>query len=159
MEIKCLIEREPMGTAGPIWMAAEHLLDKNSEIFFVLNSDIVCHYEFSKMLEKHRSHSGMATMCVKDVEDPSKFGVVVADDNGQVQEYKQNPKSFLSTKVNAGVYLFSTSLINSGKIKSIPSSLEKDILPMLAKEGNLFCVSLDRFWMDIGDPHNYLLGT
>lgn len=83
MEIKCLIEKEQMGTAGPIWTAAEHLLDKNTEgSFFVLNSDIVCHYEFTKMLEKHRSHSGMATMCVKDVDDPSKFGVVVTDDNG-----------------------------------------------------------------------------
>ena len=54
----------------------------------MLNSDIVCHYEFAKMLEKHRSHNGVATVCVKDVEDPSKFGVVVTDDNGQVSEYK-----------------------------------------------------------------------
>lgn len=83
MVIKCLIEREPMGTAGPIGNAAQHLLEDNKHgFFFVLNSDIVCHYEFTKMLEKHKSHSGMATVCVKDVEDPSKFGVVVTDDNG-----------------------------------------------------------------------------
>lgn len=47
VEIKCLIEREPMGTAGPIGLAAEHLLTGNEHgFFFVLNSDIVCHYEF-----------------------------------------------------------------------------------------------------------------
>ena len=39
------------------------------------------------MLEKHRSHSGLATLCVKEVEDPSKFGVVVADEQGQVSKY------------------------------------------------------------------------
>lgn len=81
-----------MGTAGPIGLAAKgenNLIDNNEHgFFFVLNSDIVCHFEFEKMLEKHRSHSGVATVCVKDVEDPSKFGVIVANDNGQVTEYK-----------------------------------------------------------------------
>ena len=72
-----------MGTAGPIGLAAQHLLQDNEDgFFFVLNSDIVCHYEFAKMIEKHRSHTGLATVCVKDVEDPSKFGVIVADDSG-----------------------------------------------------------------------------
>ena len=69
------------------------------------------------MIEKHRSHSGVATVCVKEVEDPSKFGVIVADDNGQVSEYKQNPAQFLSTKVNAGIYLFNVSVLTSDKIK------------------------------------------
>ena len=83
VSIKCLIEREPMGTAGPIGLAAQHLTEGNEQgFFFVLNSDIVCHYQFDKMLEKHKSHAGVATVCVKEVEDPSKFGVVVANDNG-----------------------------------------------------------------------------
>ena len=101
-----------MGTAGPIGLAAENLISDNEHgFFFVLNSDIVCHYEFEKMIEKHRSHTGVCTICVKDVEDPSKFGVIVANDNGQVSEYKQNPTQFLSTKVNAGIYLFNTSVL------------------------------------------------
>ena len=65
----------------------------------------------------------------------------------------------MSTKVNAGIYLFNVSVLTSNRIKAQPSSLEKDILPLMAREGNLFCVTLDGFWMDIGLPHNYLLGT
>ena len=65
----------------------------------------------------------------------------------------------MSTKVNAGVYLFDVSVLTSNRINAVPSSLEKEILPQLAHEGNLFCVVLDSFWMDIGIPHNYLLGT
>mmetsp|Transcript_7768 Transcript_7768/g.10970 ORF Transcript_7768/g.10970 Transcript_7768/m.10970 type:complete len:106 (+) Transcript_7768:157-474(+) len=83
VEIKCLIEREALGTAGPIGLAAPHLLEDNRDgLFFVLNSDIVCHYEFDKMIERHRQHQGVATLCVKEVEDPSKFGVVVANESG-----------------------------------------------------------------------------
>ena len=149
-----------MGTAGPIGLATPNLLQGNEHgLFFVLNSDIVCHYEFAKMLDKHRQHNGAATVCVKDVEDPSKFGVIVANEDGLVSEYRQNPTQFLSTKANAGIYLFSTSVLTSNRIRAAPSSLEKDVLPGLAQEGSLFCVTLDSFWMDIGLPHNYLLGT
>ena len=95
----------------------------------MLNSDIVCHYEFAKMIEKHQSHTGVATVCVKEVEDPSKFGVVVASSTGQVSEYKQNPSQFLSTKVNAGIYLFNNSVLTSNRINAVPSTLEKDVLP------------------------------
>ena len=88
MKIECLIEKEPMGTAGPIGLAKERLLEDNKDdLFFVINSDIVCQYDLKIMLEKHRSHSGLATLCVKEVEDPSKFGVVVADEQGQVSKY------------------------------------------------------------------------
>ena len=78
-----------MGTAGPIGLAKEQLLkDNEAGLFFVINSDIVCQYDFKQMLEKHREHKGLATLCVKEVEDPSKFGVVVADERGQVSMYK-----------------------------------------------------------------------
>ena len=30
---------------------------------------------------------------------------------------------------------------------------------MLADDGALFCVPLDGYWMDIGLPHNYIIGT
>ena len=65
----------------------------------------------------------------------------------------------MSTKVNAGIYLFNTSIIEKGIIQAIPSFLEKDILPLLAKSEILYCVTIDGYWMDIGMPHNYLTGT
>ena len=81
MKIECIIEKEPMGTAGPIGLAKARLLEDNDDgLFFVINSDIVCQYDLSIMLERHKSHNGLATLCVKEVEDPSKFGVVVADE-------------------------------------------------------------------------------
>jgi mannose-1-phosphate guanylyltransferase len=47
VKIECLIEKEPMGTAGPIGLAKEQLLKDNEEgLFFVINSDIVCQYDF-----------------------------------------------------------------------------------------------------------------
>ena len=111
------------------------------------------------MLEKHRSHSGPATLCVKEVEDPSKFGVVVADEQGQVSKYIQTPSEFYASTVNCGIFIFSSKIFENGRVQPTPSQLETDLLPRLANEGNLYCVELEGFWMDIGLPHNYLLGT
>jgi len=45
VKIECVIESEPMGSAGPIGLAKDLLLKDNpSNMFFVLNSDIVCEY-------------------------------------------------------------------------------------------------------------------
>ena len=41
-------ENEPLGTAGPLALAREHLLADN-EPFFVLNSDVICEFPFEEM--------------------------------------------------------------------------------------------------------------
>jgi mannose-1-phosphate guanylyltransferase len=44
------------------------------------------------------------------------------------------------------------------KIKLKSHFLERDIFPALAQEGNLYCQVLNGFWMDIGQPKDYLIG-
>lgn len=46
-----------MGTAGPIRLAKDLILQDNTEgMFFVLNSDIVCEFPFQELIEFHKSH-------------------------------------------------------------------------------------------------------
>jgi len=40
----------------------------------------------------------------------------------------------------------------------VPTSIEKEIFPAMAGEGNLFAMELPGFWMDVGQPKDYLLG-
>jgi mannose-1-phosphate guanylyltransferase len=37
-----------------------------------------------------------------------------------------------------------------------PTSIEKEIFPAMAKDGELYCFDLEGFWMDIGQPKDYL---
>lgn len=161
MKIDCLVASEPLGTAGQVGLAREFLLKDNSEdFFFVLNSDIVCQYDFHKMRLAFRESKQEAYLCVKEVEDPSQHGVVeidLSDKDNKVTKYVDRPSEFVSNQINAGVYLFANSILD--KIPAKPSSLECDILPRLADEGSLYAVPLDGYWMDVGLPHNYLIGT
>ena len=53
---------------------------------------------------------------MKEVEDPSKFGVVVADEQGQVSKYIQTPSEFYASTVNCGIFIFNTKIFENGKI-------------------------------------------
>jgi len=44
-----------MGTAGPLALAREKIIEDNGEeLFFVLNSDVICDYPFEQMISFHR---------------------------------------------------------------------------------------------------------
>lgn len=154
-------EQEPLGTAGPLALARKHLRNSSggdaSEPFFVLNSDVISDYPFSRLLEFHRGHGKEGTICVAKVEEPSKYGVVVYDeDNGKIERFVEKPQEFISNKINAGMYIFNLSVLE--RIQPRPMSIEKEVFPFMANEGELFCMELQDFWMDIGQPKDYLIG-
>ena len=131
--------------------------------FFVFNSDIICEFPLQDMIDFHKSHGKEATMMVTQVEDPQKYGVVVmaptqsSEEGGRVSRFVEKPKEFLTNRVNAGLYLFNKSIIEKIEVK--PGYLERDVFPRLAEEGQLYCCTLRGFWMDLGQPKDFLLGT
>ena len=47
------------------------------------------------------------------MEEPSKYGVVVyKEDGGQIERFVEKPKVFVSNKINAGMYIFSPSILS-----------------------------------------------
>jgi mannose-1-phosphate guanylyltransferase len=157
IKITCSLENEPMGTAGPIRLAQEHILNNNpSGLLFVFNSDVICHYPLDKMVEYHKSHGGEGTIMVTEVEDPTKYGVVVANETGLIERFVEKPQVFISNKINAGLYLFNTSILD--RIENRPTSIEREIFPKMASDKKIFQMVLPGYWMDIGQPKDYLSG-
>lgn len=67
IKITCSQETEPLGTAGPLALARDKLVDKSGDPFFVLNSDVICEYPLCEMIEFHKSHGGEASLMVTKV--------------------------------------------------------------------------------------------
>ena len=60
------------------------------------------------------------------MEEPSKYGVVVYEaGTGQIERFVEKPQEFVSNKINAGLYIFSTSILDR-----IPVSLKEKSLLM-----------------------------
>uniref|UniRef100_A0A8C5DXK7 mannose-1-phosphate guanylyltransferase n=1 Tax=Gouania willdenowi TaxID=441366 RepID=A0A8C5DXK7_GOUWI len=149
-------EKEPLGTAGPLALAQE-LLNVDNEPFFVLNSDVICDFPFRDLLQFHRRHGGEGTIVVTRVEEPSKYGVVVYEaESGRICRFVEKPQVFVSNKINAGIYIFNPRVLS--RIQLRPTSVEKEIFPVMAEEQQLFAMELQGFWMDIGQPKDFLTG-
>ena len=145
------VETSPLGTAGPIALAKEHLMGHR---FFMLNSDIISPYPFKDLLAFHIAHKGEGTIMSWDVEDPSRFGVILSDEDNRVTSFVEKPKNFVGKAINAGHYIFEPSIID--RIKLRPTSIEREIFPAMAAENKLYVMRLNGFWMDIGTPESFV---
>ncbi|KAI5093386.1 mannose-1-phosphate guanyltransferase beta, partial [Silurus meridionalis] len=149
-------EKEPLGTAGPLALARDLLTDSD-EPFFVLNSDVICDFPFEDLLKFHKNHGKEGTIVVTKVEEPSKYGVVVFEgETGCIHRFVEKPQVFVSNKINAGMYVFNPSMLR--RIQLRPTSIEKEIFPVMAENGQLYAMELQGFWMDIGQPKDFLTG-
>ena len=128
------LEEFPLGTAGPIRLAKKYLTSDNPDgLFFVFNGDIICKFPLEKLIEFHCNHGGEGTICVTKVEDPSRYGVILSDEKGMIKSFVEKPKVFISDKINAGIYLFNTKIIDRIPL-NVKTSIERKIFPVLAAE-------------------------
>jgi len=109
------------------------------------------------MVKFHQNHGREGTIVVTKVEEPSKYGVVIYEQGtGQIERFVEKPQEFVSNKINAGLYIFSTSILDRIPLK--PTSIEKEVFPYMADDHQLFCYELEGFWMDVGQPKDFLTG-
>lgn len=142
-------EEEPLGTAGPVKLAAPYL----TESFIVANADELKNIEIKDMYRFHKANKAVATIALTTVEDPSKYGVVILRGN-KITEFLEKPKGESpSNLINAGFYIMEPEII-----KYIPSGhamFETDVFPKLVKDGKLYGYSFGGQWFDTGTLERY----
>ena len=158
VKIEFSIETEPLGTAGPLKLA-EKTLGKDDSPFFVLNSDVICEYPFQQLAEFHKAHGDEGTIVVTKVEEPSKYGVIVhkPDHPSRIDRFVEKPVEFVGNRINAGLYILNPSVLR--RIELRPTSIEQETFPAIVKDGELHSFDLEGFWMDVGQPKDFLSGT
>ena len=52
----------------------------------------------------------------------------------------EKPQEFVSNKINAGIYIFKPSILDRIEVK--PTSIEKEVFPYMAQDGELYCMEL-----------------
>ncbi|ROT36628.1 mannose-1-phosphate guanyltransferase [Sodiomyces alkalinus F11] len=152
------VETEPLDTAGPLKLA-EKILAKDDSPFFVLNSDVICDYPFQQLAAFHKAHGNEGTIVVTKVEEPSKYGVVVHKPNhpSLIDRFVEKPVEFVGNRINAGMYILNTSVLK--RIELRPTSIEQETFPAIVRDGQLHSFDLEGFWMDVGQPKDFLTGT
>lgn len=95
---------------------------------------------------------------VTKVDEPSKYGVVVQMPNSSaIDRFVEKPVEFVGNRINAGIYIFSPKVLDRIELK--PTSIEKETFPSMVRDSQLHCMDLEGFWMDIGQPKDFISGT
>ena len=124
-------------TGGRILQLRDML--KNST-FMVTYGDGLSNVDVKALLAFHRSHGKLAT--VTAVHPPARFGEIELNGD-QVSRFSEK----LQTRVgwiNGGFFVFEPAVIDL--IGGFDSSLEKDVLEDIARDGNLMAYRHDGFW-------------
>jgi mannose-1-phosphate guanylyltransferase len=138
---------------------AEKVLGKDDSPFFVLNSDVICDYPFKELAAFHKAHGDEGTIIVTKVEEPSKYGVVVHEPGhaSRIEKFVEKPVEFVGNRINAGIYMLNPSVLS--RIELRPTSIEQETFPAMCKDGDLHSFDLEGFWMDVGQPKDFITGT
>lgn len=147
-------EQKPMGTGGPLIKARDMLNDSR---FMVLNGDILTDFEYKRLINYHEEKGGIATIALTQVSDPTRYGSVVLDWEGRITRFVEKPEygKAPSNLINAGIYIMEPEIFDyipdEGKVR-----IETEVFPRLAEEQKLYGFESHGFWMDIGEPQDYL---
>lgn len=157
VSLSYVTEPSPMGTAGAYRFAA----GKNPEKMIVLNGDILTDLDIASLLEFHSARGGEATIALATVDDASKYGLVITDDENRVREFREKPRPGESAAdvntINAGIYVLEPTIAESIAFGE-NASFEYQIFPsLLAEKRGFFAYQMsDCYWRDIGTHSNYL---
>jgi phosphoheptose isomerase/UTP-glucose-1-phosphate uridylyltransferase len=151
VEITCVVEPAPLGTAGALKNAAAHV----DGTAILMNGDTFVAFDPAALLAAHRAARAAVTIAVRDVPDSGRYGAVDAGPDGRVRAFREKDPARGAGTINAGVYVFEPSVlarIAAGRAVS----LETEVLPALLAAGEPVHAALGvTDFIDIGTPESW----
>jgi NDP-sugar pyrophosphorylase family protein len=153
IKIRYVVEPAPLGTAGAIKYAGDNL----TESVVVFNGDVLTEIDLAAVIALHRERRARATIVLTPVENPSAYGLVETDGDGNIQRFIEKPKpdEITTNRINAGIYV-----LEPDTFDRIPSevawSIERSYFPSLIERRETFVGYIyEGYWIDIGTPQKY----
>jgi glucose-1-phosphate cytidylyltransferase len=115
---------------------------RSGPLFLCTYGDGLCDVDINRLVAFHRSHGKLAT--VTGVPQPSRFGVLVSQENGVVESFAEKPTDE-SAHINGGYFVFDAAVFD--RLSADPSCiLEREPLEQLTADGQLVMYQHDGFW-------------
>lgn len=154
MSLRYSVERAPLGTAGSVAALRGQL----TETFLVMAGDTLTDADLSALLAFHRHSGSLATLGLKQVADPTAYGVALTDRCGRIRRFVEKPArgEAFSDIVSTGIYVLEPAVLQRVP-PGLPFDFGRQLFPaMLQTEAPLHGLVLEGYWCDIGDPAAYL---
>lgn len=145
------VEPEPLGTAGALAHAREHL----AEDFLLLNGDSLFRVDLADLI-RPGAPDALVRLSLRQEADAGRYGSVQLDGE-RVTGFAEKLVSETPTPglINGGVYWMRREVVEA--LPPGPSSLERDVLPALVAAGRVEGRVYDAPFIDIGVPESLAL--
>ena len=149
------------GTANAIYQNIDYIDTYNPDYVLILSGDHIYKMDYEVMLDFHKENEAAVTIACMPVpwEEASRFGVVIADEKGQISEFEEKPAEPRSNLASMGIYIFTWKVLRDAliKMRDVPGcDFGKHILPeCLAKGERLFAYEYNGYWKDVGTLGSY----
>ena len=107
------------GTANAIYQNLEYMESYNPEYVLILSGDHIYKMDYEVMLEYHKANNADVTIAAMPVpiEEASRFGILITDDNNKITEFEEKPANPRSNLASMGIYIFSWKALKEALIK------------------------------------------
>ena len=150
--IEFVEEDTPKGTGGGLLLAA-----RNETVpFFVLNGDTFFRVNLADIAEFHQRKNSDWTFALFRSNEAGRYMGVELKIDGRISSLKSGSHD-IGCLANGGVYLVNSNIFDNSRFQVGDNcSLEEDIVPEFLGSGrNIFGVSIDGAFIDIGVPDDY----
>ena len=149
------------GTANAIYQNLEYMESYNPDYVLILSGDHIYKMAYEVMLDFHKENNADVTIAAMPVpiEEASRFGIVITDDNNQVTEFEEKPAHPRSNLASMGIYIFSWPVLKEALLKKKDEpgcDFGKHVIPYCHENGQrLFAYEYNGYWKDVGTLGSY----
>ena len=149
------------GTANAIYQNLKYMEAYNPEYVLILSGDHIYKMDYEAMLDFHKQNGAEVTIaCIPvPIEEASRFGIVIADENNRISEFEEKPAEPRSNLASMGIYIFSWKALKESLIALKDQSncdFGKHIIPYLHEKGSpMYAYEFNSYWKDVGTLGSY----
>ena len=149
------------GTANAIYQNIDYIDTYHPDYVLILSGDHIYKMDYELMLDFHKENGAAVTIAAMPVpmEEASRFGIVITDENGQITEFEEKPENPRSNLASMGIYIFSWPVLRQALVdkKDQPGcDFGKHIIPYCFENGNpMYAYEFNGYWKDVGTLGSY----
>ena len=149
------------GTANAIYQNLDYMETFNPDYVLILSGDHIYKMDYEVMLDYHKENNADVTIAAMPVpiEEASRFGIVITDEDGRITEFQEKPPQPKSNLASMGIYIFSWPALKEALValKDEPGcDFGKHIIPYChEKNERLFAYEYNGYWKDVGTLGSY----
>jgi glucose-1-phosphate thymidylyltransferase len=157
INISYILQDNPLGLAHTVLVAKDFL---GADPFVMYLGDNLIQGGIKKIIDTFEESNSDSVIMLKEVDNPSMFGVAEINDRGDILNLVEKPKNPVSNLALVGIYVFSN-VIHEAITKIRPSSRGEleitDAIQSLMDSGrNVKSVILKNWWLDTGKKDDLL---